>query len=293
MGVNSGISWTHNTWNPWMGCDKVAPECAHCYIHFMIRKMKNPETGRPRQPWGEIFRTSENLWKNPLRWETKAAKRGKAVRVFTCSESDFFHQGTDKWRPEAWQIIKDTPHLTYQILTKRPGRIESHLPPDWNGGYPNVWLGVSAACNQSMIQIDKLRAVQARFKFVSAEPLLEDVSQAINLEGIDWLICGGESGFGDEYQWTPGTHFSEEPDGRRTMELSWARNLQAACEKAGTIFFFKQITATRSGKGADALGSLYHEYPAAPFEWYTKEEFIADFGTKKEREKLIPIGGAL
>jgi protein gp37 len=293
MGVNSGISWTHNTWNPWMGCDKVAPECAHCYIFYQIRKMMNRETGEFRKPWGEIFRTSEDLWKNPLRWEKKAAKRGRAIRVFTCSESDFFHQGADEWRPEAWAIIKNTPHLTYQILTKRPGRIASHLPPDWNGGYRNVWLGVSAACNQSMIQIDKLRAVQARVKFVSAEPLLEDVSQAINLDGIDWLICGGESGFGDEYLWTPGTPFLEEPDGRRTMELSWARNLQAACEKAGTIFFFKQITATRSGKGAHALGRLYHEYPAAPFEWYTKEEFMADFGTKKEREKLIQIGGAL
>ena len=147
--------------------------------------------------WGEIFRTSENLWKNPLRWEKKAAKRGKAVRVFTCSESDFFHQGADEWRPEAWQIIKDTPHLLYQILTKRPGRIASHLPPDWGSeGYANVWLGVSAACNQSMVQIDKLRAVPTRTRFVSAEPLLEDISQAINLDGIGWLIAGGESGFG-------------------------------------------------------------------------------------------------
>ena len=293
MGVNSGISWTHNTWNPWMGCDKVAPECAHCYIFYQIRKMRNPETGEFRQPWGEIFRTSENLWKNPLRWERKAAKRGKAVRVFTCSESDFFHQGADEWRPEAWQIIKDTPHLLYQILTKRPGRIASHLPSDWGSeGYANVWLGVSAACNQSMVQIDKLRAVPTRTRFVSAEPLLEDISQAINLDGIGWLIAGGESGFGSEYKWVPGTHFTEEPEGLRVMELQWARNLQAACEASDTVFFFKQITSARSGKGADTLGKLYHEYPQGPFPWYTDEEFAADFLPQK-KPPLVQIGGAL
>jgi protein gp37 len=201
MGVNSGISWTHNTWNPWMGCDKVAPECAHCYIDRMIQKMKNPDTGEFRKPWGEIFRTSNGNWKNPLRWEKKAAKRGKSIRVFTCSESDFFHQGADKCRGEAWEIIKNTPHLLYQILTKRPGRIASHLPVDWGAGYKNVWLGVTAASIQSMIQIDKLREVKAVRRFVSAEPLLEDVSKHINLKGIDWLIAGGESGPGPQYIW--------------------------------------------------------------------------------------------
>src|ERR1700720_268317 len=117
--------------------------------------MRNPETGEFRQPWGEIFRTSENLWKNPLRWEKKAAARGKAVRVFTCSESDFFHQGADVWRDEAWEIIKNTPHLLYQILTKRPGRIASHLPADWGNGYKNVWLGVTAGSGPSLGLIDK------------------------------------------------------------------------------------------------------------------------------------------
>jgi protein gp37 len=277
MGVNSGISWTHNTWNPWMGCDKVAPECAHCYIDRMIQKMKNPVTGGPRQPWGEIFRTSEGNWKNPLRWEKKAAARGKSIRVFTCSESDFFHQGADTWRPEAWEIIKKTPHILYQILTKRPGRIASHLPPDWGDGYKNVWLGVTAGSNQSMVQIDKLREVVARTRFVSAEPLLEDVSKTINLKGIDWLIAGGESGTGPEYVWIAGTHFSKEPEGRRIMNLEWAKNLQAACKVAGTAFYFKQITASRSGRGEDALGNIYHAYPNGPFPWYTDAEFATDF----------------
>src|SRR6267154_5604503 len=166
MAVNSGISWTHNTWNPWMGCDKVAPECAHCYIDRMIQKMTNPATGKARQPWGEIFRTSDANWQNPQRWEKKAAARGKAIRVFTCSESDFFHHGADVWRPEAWSIIKNTPHLLYQIHTKRPGRIASHLPADWgDDGYKNVWLGVTTASIESMVQIDKLRVVKAARRF--------------------------------------------------------------------------------------------------------------------------------
>jgi protein gp37 len=281
VAVNSNISWCDNSWNGWMGCDKVAPECAHCYIDRMIRKMKHPFTGIARQPWGEIFRTSAGNWKNPERWEKKAAKRGKSIRVFTCSESDFFHHGADSWRDEAWKVIKNTPHLCYLILTKRPGRIVSHLPADWGEGYPNVWLGVTAACAESMIQIDKLRAVKAVRRFVSAEPLLEDISGVINLTGIDWLIAGGESGPGPEYVWISGTNFLKEPIGRRTMQLEWAENLKAACEKASTVFFFKQITDARSGRGADALGKVYHDFPAGPYPWYLLEEFAEDFLPKK------------
>jgi protein gp37 len=255
----------------------------------MIQKMKNPATGEFRKPWGEIFRTSDSNWKNPMRWEKKSAKRGKSIRVFTCSESDFFHHGADKWRDAAWEVIKSTPHLTYQILTKRPGRIASHLPADWGDGYANVWLGVTAASNESMVQLDKLREVKAHIKFVSAEPLLEDVSQTVNLNGIDWLITGGESGGGPEYLWVAGTHFSTEPDGRRTMKLDWAKNLQLACRASGTIFFFKQITAFRSGSGEDALGKIYHDYPRGAFPWYTDAEFASDF-LENSREKQLTLG---
>ena len=277
MGVNSVISWTHNTWNPWMGCDKIAPECAHCYIDRMIQKMKNPVSGQPRQPWGEIFRTSGGNWKNPMRWEKKAMARGKAIRVFTCSESDFFHQGADEWRPEAWEIIKNPPHLLYQILTKRPGRIAPHLPADWGEGYKNVWLGVSAGAVQSLVLIDKLREVPAARRFVSAEPLLQDIACDVNLDGIDWLIAGGESGPGPEYVWIEGTPFLKEPSGRRVMQLHWADNLRKVCLNAGAIFYFKQITASRSGQHTDALGKVYHAYPKGPFPWYSDAEFAEDF----------------
>jgi protein gp37 len=140
-----------------------------------------------------------------------------------------------------------------------------------------------------MVQLDKLREVQALTKFVSAEPLLEDVSKTINLNGIDWLITGGESGSGPEYVWIAGTHFSQEPDGRRTMKHEWAKNLQAACRAAGTAFYFKQITASRSGQKPDALGKVHHAYPQGPFPWYSDAEFAADFlsgGTEPSNDSV-------
>jgi Protein of unknown function (DUF5131) len=196
----------------------------------------------------------------------------------SCGAADPAYPSFPETQPSSFQkLVPGYATASYQILTKRPGRIASHLPLDWGDGYKNVWLGVTAASNESMIQIDKLRAVPAHTRFVSAEPLLEDVSQKINLEGINWLIAGGESGSGPEYVWIAGTHFSKEPDGRRIMSLDWAKNLQVTCEKAGTVFYFKQVTASRSGQHADALGKVYHAYPKGPYPWYSDAEFAADF----------------
>lgn len=122
MAENSGISWTHHSWNPWVGCDKVAPGCAHCYIHRIM-------TRQGREPWGEIYRTS--TWADPDRWQKKAEKARQVERVFSCSMGDFFHPKADEWRNEAWEIIKRTPNLVYFLLTKRPTRILRHLPEDW------------------------------------------------------------------------------------------------------------------------------------------------------------------
>ena len=169
------------------------------------------------------------------------------------------------------------PQHTFQILTKRPGRIPLRLPADWGTGYPNCWLGVTAGCKTSLRLMDLLRDVPAIVRFVSAEPLLEDVSQGMNLEGFHWLISGGESGPGPEYIW-PGTKWQDEqPKGRRTMRLEWARNLQEKCQETGVVFYFKQVTAFRSGQRADALGRLHHDYPAGPFPWYAENELNADF----------------
>jgi protein gp37 len=125
--------------------------------------------------------------------------------------------------------------------------------------------------------MDVLRNIPAVVRFVSAEPLLEGIAQDINLDGFRWLIAGGESGHGPEYLW-PGTKWQDEQEkGRRTMKLEWAMHLLEKCRESETVFYFKQVTAFRSGEDADALGCLYHDFPAALYPWYAEDELDADF----------------
>jgi protein gp37 len=310
---DSHISWTHHTFNPWVGCDKIAPECAHCYIDREIRKQidwQNP--GRiggqhfPRKPWGEVYLTK--TWEEPHKWQSELKKMNieKLVysRVFTCSLSDFFHAKvddrtvashgrsqlypplrghglhmhavpankakSDRWRDCAWQVIRDTPNLVYLILTKRPELIEARLPKDWGRGYKNVWLGTSVGCKLTLSKMDSLRKIPIHpeaVRFVSCEPLLEDISADINLDGYGWVIAGGESGNNPEYLWPiSGTDWRKEFDmpGRRTMKVEWAYNLMLAAKRNLLPFWFKQITASRSGRGEDALGFVMQEVPPAP-----------------------------
>jgi protein gp37 len=270
MAENSGISWTHNTQNFWVGCDKVAPECEKCYISRILLK-------QGREPWGKIYRTE--TWGDPWKWEQEGIRISQAKRVFTCSLSDFFHVKADPWRREAWAIIKHTPHLVWLILTKRPELIAGHLPHDWGNGYPNVWLGTSVGCREKLNKMDFLRRIPAAVRFVSAEPLLEDISESINLDGFGWVVVGGESGSGQEYLWNPSEDWKAEnkkkdTDGRRTMRYPWAANLRDKVKAAGLPFMFKQVTAPRSGFGYNALdGKDWHEFPPAPngLEWAPRQ----------------------
>ena len=125
MGEKTGIGWTHHTFNPWMGCNKVSEECKFCYIGQNIRR-------QGKEPFEGPFRTKD--WSKPQSWNRKAEKDGVRRRVFTCSLSDFFHDGADEWRPEAWRVFQSCPHLDWLILTKRPELIADRLPPDWGGG---------------------------------------------------------------------------------------------------------------------------------------------------------------
>jgi protein gp37/alkylated DNA repair dioxygenase AlkB len=257
---NSNIAWTHNTQNFWLGCDKVAPECAKCCIGRVLQR-------QGREPWGQLYRTK--TWSNPAKWQREAEAKGICLRVFTNSLSDFFHAGADAWRDEAWKIIKDTPNLVWLILTKRPELIASRLPKDWGEGYPNVWLGTSVGCNQTLNKMDALRKIPVHSKavrFVSCEPLLEDIADQINLDGFGWVIVGGESGSSPEYLWDSTQNWREEfnTPGRRTMKIEWAQRLLEKSRAAGIPYFFKQITSARSGVGEDALGQKYQEFPPSP-----------------------------
>lgn len=208
MSATTRIDWTDRTWNPWTGCTKVSPGCAHCYMFSGQRR------------WGrdpEIVSRSKTTFHEPLRWR-------EPDFVFTCSWSDWFHPEADAWRAEAWEIIRRTPHLTYQILTKRPELIAARLPADWGEGWPNVWLGVSAEYRRQFVErVELLRQVPAVMRFVSAEPLLGPQPD-LDLDGIGWLIAGGESG-----------------EGCRPCHPEWLRELGDQCRSAGVEFWLKQL----------------------------------------------------
>ena len=285
--INDGISWTNDTVNFWRGCDKVSAACLHCYIYRVLRRFG-------QTAWGTVIRTTPHTWGKPERWEKflAATTDGNTyMRMFTCSLSDFFHAKADKWRDEAWKVIKDSPHCAYLILTKRPERILKHLPKDWGNGYPNVWLGVSIGDNKSVYLADVLRKVPAAVRFLSLEPLLEDISEKLDITGIGWLFCGGESGEGDEYKWDSATMDWREMDGKtghRTMDLGWAYRLYIKACDAHVPFFFKQITSAKSGEGADKLtGEKVHNWPAPPNggAWWVKPK---GFGAAEEGE-LVQI----
>jgi protein gp37 len=232
----TAIEWTDATWNPWMGCEKVSPGCAHCYMYREQRQYGHDPS---------VIRRSKTKFREPLRWSDSRF-------VFTCSWSDWFHPGADAWRDEAWDVILETPHLTYQILTKRPELIADRLPADWGDGYPNVWLGVSIENSRFTWRADELRQVPAAVRFVSAEPLVGSLfesggkRQPLDLLAIDWLIVGGESG----------------PRSRK-LDIEWVDEIVAACDEAGTAFFMKQLgTPLASELGArDRKGGDLESFP--------------------------------
>src|SRR5262245_31242062 len=150
--------------------------CRFCYIGPIMKRGGYEPFNGPMQ--------TKN-WANPARWDRMAAVAGERHRVFTCSMSDFFHEGADDWRAEAWEIIRDCKNLDWLILTKRPELILERLPADWGAGYPNVWLGVSCGCAEAMPFLDQLRDIPAAVKFVSAEPLLERMDFRPHLAWLD------------------------------------------------------------------------------------------------------------
>jgi protein gp37 len=202
----------------------------------MARFGKDPE---------KVTRTADKTFYGPDRLPKEPCM------VFTCSWSDWFHPDADQWRPEAWQTIKRNPHITFQILTKRPGRIARNLPPDWGDGYENVWLGVSAGTQKTAKAfIPLLQARAAAVRFISIEPLLEPIEfQANWLNGIHWIIIGGESG-------TETGEFAYRP-----CQLDWITEIIV---QAGNIpIFIKQLGGHLAKKLnlKDRSGGAMEEWP--------------------------------
>ncbi len=240
---NSIIAWTSNTFNPWMGCVKVSPGCTHCYAETLTKNRMGLSlwgAGGTRQV------TSATNWRKPVSWNREAQRSGERQRVFCASLCDVFedHPTGDATRPRLWDLIRRTPNLDWQLLTKRADRITGCLPSDWGDGWPNVWLGVSCEDRKhGLPRLDHLRDIPAVVRFTSAEPLLEDITPC-DLTGIDWVIVGGESGAG-----------------YRLMDHQWARNLRMACAEQGSAFFFKQSSAFRTEMGIELDGEIIREFP--------------------------------
>ena len=164
-----------------------------------------------------VYRSSDATFYAPLK------KKKFGPLVFTCSWSDFFIAKADEWRSDAWDVIKKTPHLTYQILTKRSENIASRLPSDWGDGYDNVWLGVSVESPEYLKRVEELATIPAKVRFISYEPALEFVDFQDHLIYVDWLISGGESG-----------------PKHRKANIDWFRKTRDACVNAGVKYFHKQ-----------------------------------------------------
>ncbi|MDX1252202.1 MAG: phage Gp37/Gp68 family protein [Gammaproteobacteria bacterium] len=220
MATSSRIEWTEQTWNPTTGCTKVSPGCKHCYAETMARRLQ--AMGTPGYDNGFELSLMNDRLEQPLH-------RRKPTIYFVNSMSDLFHEEIpNRFLDRVFSVIKKTPHHTYQILTKRSARMHDYF--SGRAVPSNVWLGVSVEDQKYGIpRIDDLRAVDSTVRFISAEPLLEDLGE-INLAGIHWMIVGGESG-----------------PKARPMKAEWVDNIHRQCLRSGTAFFFKQW----GGWGAD------------------------------------------
>ncbi len=234
MGQNSAIEWTGSTWNPITGCIKISPGCMHCYAERMAKRLQ--AMGQPNYASGFTLAMHEHSLELPLRWK-------KPQTIFVNSMSDLFLKGVPlSFINKVFDVMGRAHWHTFQVLTKRAGRLlelSKELP--WTG---NIWMGVTVENGDYVDRIDCLRQTGAYIKFLSIEPLLGPLG-TVNLEGIDWVIVGGESG-----------------PGARPMDRAWVINIRDQCRSAGVPFFFKQWGGVRKKQAGRMLeGRTWDEMP--------------------------------
>jgi protein gp37 len=230
----SKIEWTEETWNPITGCTKCSDGCLHCYAETFARRLQ--AMGNPRYLNGFEVTIHRDLFEKPFEWR-------KQKLVFVNSMSDLFHEDIpDKIILQLFDIMNLASSHTFQILTKRSKRlVELSRKIRWTN---NIWMGVSVENQNALFRCDDLKKTKAYIKFVSAEPLLEPLS-TINLNGIDWIIVGGESGVGS-----------------RQIEENWVLELQQLAIETKTAFFFKQWGGFNKKKNGNLLnGRIFQAYP--------------------------------
>ncbi len=236
------IEWTEETWNPSVGCDKISAGCKFCYAETMANRLQ--AMGGNGYEDGFKFKIMPDRLEQPFR-------KKKPTKYFVNSMSDLFHvEMPYEYLDEVFKVIEKTPQHIYQILTKRESIMVDYfrkrkIPQ-------NVWMGVTVENKKhGLIRIKSLRKIKAKIRFLSIEPLLEDLGR-INLKGIDWVIVGGESG-----------------PKARPMQEEWAVNIQKQCEEMEVAFFFKQwgtwgedmVKRSKKANGRILLGKTWDEYP--------------------------------
>ncbi len=240
MSATSSIEWTDATWNPVRGCTKISPGCKHCYAETFAERFRGV-TGHPYEQGFDLRLVPEKL-AEPLRWSTPKT-------IFVNSMSDLFHEDV----PEAYveqvaRVMQLGKWHTYQVLTKRAGRLNQMLRTKLShvSGLKHIWWGVSVEDKKYGIpRIDLLHKAPAAVRFLSIEPLLEDLGE-FDLSGIHWVIVGGESGAG-----------------ARPMLESWVIKIKEQCDRAGVPFFFKQWGGVRKSEAGRKLrGRTFDNTPA-------------------------------
>lgn len=233
--ANSSIEWTEMTWNPTTGCTKVSSGCKYCYAEIMTRRLK--AMGQKKYEYGfDIIKIHPEALSIPYSWKSPKI-------VFVNSMSDLFHNDVPiEFIKEVFKVMNSNPHHIFQVLTKRADRLyEIHEQLKWSN---NIWMGVTVENTSVIDRIDYLRETKAKVKFLSLEPLLSSLPN-LNLNRINWVIVGGESG--------------SKP---RPMEENWVIDIQKQCQQVNIPFFFKQWGG-RNKKEAGRLlnGQTYNEMP--------------------------------
>jgi Bacteriophage protein gp37 len=239
--ATTSIEWTDKTWNPITGCTKVSRGCANCYAELMSRRLK--AMGQSKYKNGFKLTLHPESLSEPLKWI-------KPHTVFVCSMSDIFHDEVpDSFIDKIMETIIQTPQHNYQILTKRAERISEYFT---DREIPqNAWIGVTVEDINSKERINYLRSLNASIKFLSCEPLLEDLG-ALNLKNIDWVIVGGESG-----------------SKARPMKEEWVLSIKEQADSQGSSFFFKQwgtwgsdgVKRNKKVNGKLINGKVYQKMP--------------------------------
>ena len=234
MASNSAIEWTESTWNPLTGCDKISPGCKHCYAERMAHRLQ--AMGQLNYSNGFKLTLHEQALELPLRWK-------KPQTIFVNSMSDLFHRSVPAaFVLRAFDVMRRADWHQYQILTKRSDRLLDLSPMlPW---MPHMWMGVSVENEKYTFRIDDLRRTTAVVKFLSLEPLLGPLND-LHLEGIDWVIAGGESG-----------------PGARRMDPEWVTGIRDQCVKSDVPFFFKQWGGVNKKKaGRELEGRTWDQMP--------------------------------